>query len=127
MAEKPRVLLIDDSEATVEGLGSYLSPRFDVVTAFDGLSALNELGAKPFDLVIADLILPVVSGLRLISFLRQTSPQTPIIAMTGWGKYPSELATESKADVVLIKPFELEELDRSVSKLLPGKRSGKAT
>ncbi len=47
--------------------------------------------------------------------------------MTGWGKYPSELATESKADVVLIKPFELEELDRSVSKLLPGKRSGKTT
>ena len=126
MEKKPRILLIDDSEATVEGLGSYLSPRFDVVTAFDGLSALNEIGSKPFDLVIADLILPEFSGIGLISFLRQTSPQTPIIAMTGWGKHPQELATESKADVVLMKPFDLEDLDQSVSKLLNGKASRRA-
>jgi DNA-binding response OmpR family regulator len=40
--------------------------------------------------------------------------------MTGWGKHPSELATEAKADMVLMKPFDLEDLDQSVSTLLAG-------
>jgi DNA-binding response OmpR family regulator len=42
--------------------------------------------------------------------------------MTGWGKHPSELAIEAKADKILIKPFDLEDLDRSVSGLLASKR-----
>jgi hypothetical protein len=42
--------------------------------------------------------------------------------MTGWGKHPSELATEEKADMTLMKPFDLEDLDRSVSKLLSARR-----
>jgi len=46
--------------------------------------------------------------------------------MTGWGKHPSELATEAKADIVLMKPFDLEDLDQSVSKLLNGKASRRA-
>jgi hypothetical protein len=46
--------------------------------------------------------------------------------MTGWGKHPSELATEAKADMILMKPFDLEDLDKSVSKMLAGKMSRRA-
>jgi hypothetical protein len=38
--------------------------------------------------------------------------------MTGWGKLPQELATEVNADTILMKPFDLEELDQSMDKLL---------
>ena len=120
MPQKPRVLLIDDSEATVEGLRNYLLPRFDVVTACNGLEGLKvfEENEKRPDLVITDLVMPLVSGIGLISLLKNQSPGTPIIAMTGWGQDPSELATVVKADMILMKPFDLEELDQSMDKLL---------
>jgi len=53
--------------------------------------------------------------------IKAKSPVTPVIAMTGWGQHPSALASKAKADTVLNKPFDLEELDKSISKLLPRK------
>ena len=124
MNQKPRILLVDDSEVTVEGLKTFLDQKYEVFTASNGLEALKEFGEneKHLDLVITDLVMPLISGVGVISFLKKQSPQTPILAMTGWGKHPSELATEAKADMTLMKPFDLEDLDRSVSKLLSAKR-----
>ena len=124
MAQKPRILLVDDSEVTVAGLKSFLDQKYEVFTACNGLECLRvfEQNEKQPDLVITDLVMPLISGVGVISFLKKQSPQTPILAMTGWGKHPSELATESKADMVLMKPFDLEDLDRSVSGLLSVRR-----
>jgi DNA-binding response OmpR family regulator len=108
----------------VDGLKSFLDLKYEVSTACNGLEGLKafEANEKKPDLVITDLVLPMISGFGLIYMLKQQSPQTPVIAMTGWGKHPSELATEAKADMILMKPFELEDLDRSVSRLLSAKR-----
>jgi len=124
MTQRPRILLVDDSEVTVEGLKTFLDQKYEVFTASNGLEALKEFGEneKHLDLVITDLVMPLISGVGVISLLKKQSPQTPILAMTGWGKHPSELATEAKADMTLMKPFDLEDLDRSVSKLLSAKR-----
>jgi DNA-binding NtrC family response regulator len=72
-------------------------------------------------LTLTDLVMPVMSGVGVISRLKLQSPGTPIIAMTGWRAHPSELATKAKADMILMKPFDLDDLDRSVSKLLLAK------
>ena len=124
MTQRPRILLVDDSEVTVEGLKTFLDQKYEVFTASNGLEALKEFedNEKHLDLVITDLVMPLISGVGVISFLKKQSPQTPILAMTGWGKHPGELATEAKADMTLMKPFDLEDLDRSVSKLLSAKR-----
>jgi len=121
MEKKPQILLVDDSKETVDGLKSFLDQKYEVFTACNGLECLRVLeeNEKKPDLVITDLVMPLISGVGLISLLKNQSPEIPIIAMTGWGKHPSELATEAKADMVLMKPFDLEDLDRSVSKLLP--------
>jgi len=124
MAQKPRILLVDDSEATVNGLKSFLDQKYEVFTACNGLECLRvfEQNENQPDLVIIDLVMPLISGVGVISLLKKQSPEIPIIAMTGWGKEPSELAKEAKADQILMKPFELEDLDRSVSKLLSARR-----
>ena len=124
MPQKPRILLVDDSEATVEGLKSFLDQKYEVFTACNGLECLRvfEGNEKLPDLVITDLVMPLISGYGLIPLLKKQSPQTPIIAITGWGNEPGELAKEAKADKILMKPFDLEDLDRSVSKLLSAKR-----
>jgi two-component system cell cycle sensor histidine kinase/response regulator CckA len=124
MEKKLQILIIDDSKETVEGLKSFLDRRYEVYTAcngLEGLKAFEEKEEKP-DLVITDLILPLISGVGLISLLKKQSPEVPIIAMTGWGKEPREMAIQAKADKILMKPFDLEDLDRSVSGLLSAKR-----
>jgi YesN/AraC family two-component response regulator len=115
---------LDDSEITVDGLKAFLDQKYEVSTASNGLEGLKvfEENEKQPDLVITDLVMPLISGYGLIPLLKKQSPQTPIIAITGWGKEPSELAKEAKADEILFKPFDLEDLDRSVSKLLSARR-----
>jgi two-component system cell cycle sensor histidine kinase/response regulator CckA len=127
MAPKPRILLVDDSEVTVAGLKSFLDQKYEVFTACNGLECLRVLEANEIqpDLVITDLVMPQISGYGLILLLKKQSPHIPIIAMTGWGKEPSELAKEAKADTILKKPFDLEDLDQSVSQLLGSKTSNR--
>jgi len=124
MEKKPLILLVDDSKETVDGLKSFLDDKYEVYIANDGLEGLKafEENEKKPDLVITDLVMPMISGIGLISFLKERSPQTPIIAITGWGNEPCKMAKEAKADNVLMKPFELEDLDRTVSSLLSRKR-----
>lgn len=123
MNPRPRILLIDDSEATVDGIKSFLAERYEVFTAINGMEGLKELkgNGMPFDLVITDLVMPIVGGSEVVSILKERFPSTPIIVMTGWEQNAIDLPPEAKPDVVLIKPFDLEDLDRSVSKLLPAK------
>ena len=108
----------------MDGLKTYLDQKYEVFTACNGLECLRvlEKNERQPDLVITDLVMPLISGIGLISLLKKQSPEIPVIAMTGWGKEPSELAKEAKADKILMKPFDLEELDRSVSRLLSAKR-----
>jgi CheY-like chemotaxis protein len=70
------------------------------------------------DLVITDLVMPELSGVEVISAVRERYPEIPIIAMTGWGEHPSSLAAEAHADRLLVKPFGLESLDGYVTELL---------
>jgi len=120
MANKPKLLVIDDSEETVAGLNSYLSSRFEVITATNGLDGLKyfEDHAAGIDLVITDLVMPDISGVGVISIIKKKYPGIPVIAITGWGEHPGALATEADADLVLDKPFELKDLDREIDNLL---------
>jgi DNA-binding NtrC family response regulator len=123
MAQKQRLLVIDDSRETVAGLQSFLSQKYDVLTAYNGLDGLKtfETSQERIDLVITDLVMPEISGVGVISIIKKKYPGTPVIAITGWGEHPGALATEAEADLVLDKPFELVDLERHVAELLAGR------
>ena len=116
-----KLLVIDDSQEILVALNKYLKKKsFDVVTATDGLEGIKLLKTEKdgFDLVITDLVMPYVSGVGVISILKKEFPGTPVVAITGWGEHPEALAIEANADLVLEKPFDLEELEQSISLLL---------
>ena len=123
MTQKQRLLVIDDSRETVAGLQSFLSPNYDVITAYNGLDGLKafESNEGRIDLVITDLVMPEISGVGVISIIKKKYPGTPVIAITGWGEHPGALATEAEANLVLDKPFELVDLERHVTELLAGR------
>ena len=114
-------MLIDDNQEILAGLVIFLSSKgYEVVTAPDGLAGMKiiEANRKGFDLVITDVVMPYVSGVGIVAVIKQRSPITPVIAITGMGKHPAKLAREANADVVLIKPFELKDLRKHVEDLL---------
>jgi DNA-binding NtrC family response regulator len=117
---KHKILIVDDNQETVAGLKSCLDQKYNTVGAYDGLEAFKafENDKEGIDLVITDLVLPSISGVTLIGMIKKKHPKTPIVAMTGWGHHPKALASEAKADLVLDKPFEIDDLHQALDKFL---------
>ena len=119
-----KLLIIDDNKEILDALCEFLSKKkYDITSANNGLEGLKylEKEGQGFDVVITDLIMPDISGVALISIIKKRFPDTPVIAITGWGEHPEALATEAEADHVMEKPFELSELEKSLKKLLSSK------
>jgi DNA-binding response OmpR family regulator len=124
--DKPsKLLIIDDNKEILSIFKDFfIKKRYEVFSASDGLEGLKllETEEQGFDLVITDLVMPNISGVALISIIKKRFPDTPVIAITGWGEHPEALATEAQADQVLEKPFELSELDKAVNELISSKK-----
>lgn len=121
MAKKPKLLIIDDSEVIVEMLYQFLKTKnYELVSASNGLDGIKIFNADPdgFDLVITDIVMPNISGVGVISILKNKRPELPIIAITGFGEHPESLAAEAHADVVLEKPIDLNVLDDHIAILI---------
>jgi DNA-binding response OmpR family regulator len=116
-----KLLIIDDNKEILSALKEFFTRKsYEIFSATDGLEGLKLLETEQhgFDLVITDLVMPNISGVALISIIKKRFPDTPVIAITGWGEHPEALATEAQADKVLEKPFELSELDKLIKDLL---------
>ena len=125
MEQPLKILIIDDEEPVLSNLCSFLKfKNYDVTSASDGLEGLElfENDPKGFDLIITDIVMPKISGMSLISIIKEKSPEIPIIAITGWGEFPDAFALDSKADKVLSKPFELSELDKAIDEIISSKK-----
>ena len=113
------ILIIEDDAVQTELLGEYLSEmNFKLLFAKDGLEGLEKIKKARYDLVIADIRLPYVSGIGLIRCLRQEHPEIPVICVTAYGEYPKKIAMEESPDILMEKPYDLELLKENIKKLL---------
>jgi DNA-binding response OmpR family regulator len=113
------ILLVDDDEMLQETLALNLrNSGFEVLTAADGLTALDEAQTRAPDLVILDLMLPELDGLTVCRTLRQTT-EIPILMLTARaGELDKIVGLESGADDYLTKPFSVGELLARIRALL---------
>ena len=121
-----RILVVDDDPLLLGLWKITLEDDADavVVTADDGAAAIARLDER-FDLVITDLHMPRVNGLAVIQAVRQRWPATPVMLVTG--RAASGLVLETvRADVLLSKPFDLDEALATVRSLLRVKGSRRA-
>ena len=115
-----RLLMIEDDARLAGMVGEYLTQSgFAVEHAGDGVSGLNLLQDKPFDLVVLDLMLPGEDGLSACRRLRAAGNRVPIIMLTAKGDELSRIkGLELGADDYLAKPFNPDELMARVRAVL---------
>jgi len=115
---RPRVLLMEDEPSLARGLKMILTKQgYDVDLADTGLRALGTLGIKDFDLLIADLRLPDMDGMEVVRTLKETSPETQVIVITGYASVPSAVDSMKLGALdYLAKPFTMDEFMGAVGK-----------
>jgi len=105
------VLLVDDDTSVQEATALLLERAgFGTAAAGDGAAALELFAARPFVLVILDLMLPAIDGLEVCQRIRETS-NVPIIILTARGDSAEIVAgLECGADDYITKPFDADDL-----------------
>jgi len=113
-----RILVIDDELEIRNLVASMLEiQQHNIVHAADGAQGLDLLHREKFDMVITDIYMPNVSGLDVIRWVLDESPNIPIIAMSGAG-LGADLAQKTGATVVIEKPFQVLSFMSTVQYLL---------
>ncbi len=118
--KKESILVVDDSEATLEVIQRNLSGEgYRVFTAGNVGEAIRILESAPLDLVITDLKMPKVSGLDLIRHLRENYKNTEVMMITGYATVEGAVeAVKVGAEEYLAKPFTDKELHTAVQTAL---------
>lgn len=118
--EQPKVLIADDEDAIRSGLASALRrANFDVVEARDGLNALEKVEKHQPDIIVLDILMPVMDGREVCRRLRQDEDWTPVIMLTQISATGEKISSlEEGADDYLNKPFDSYELIARIKALL---------
>jgi DNA-binding NtrC family response regulator len=121
---KLRILVAEDEAVSLKHLTYALGKEgHDVTGVGDGLAARAALGREPFDLLIADIKMPGLDGLALLSEVRERHPATEVVIVTGFGSIESAVdAMRRGALDYLTKPYNLEELLLKVRRVEEKKR-----
>lgn len=127
MSASPLVLVVED-DASVRILleMSLRDDGFDVEAARDGLEGLLKIRMRRPAVVVLDLAMPAVGGLRLLDELEEEGSDVPVLVVTG----DSAAATEARRRLgdanVLIKPFDVDDLIRRLRDLARGEGAPKS-
>jgi response regulator RpfG family c-di-GMP phosphodiesterase len=120
----PRVLVVDDEAVIREILSDFLSMEGYAVQSVDGgEAAVEELLARPYNLVVSDLKMPNFSGLDLLEKIREHQLDVITIIMTGFGTVETAIEAMKKgAYDYILKPFKVEEVVHAVQRGLEKQR-----
>ena len=121
-----RLLIVDDEKDFVETLAERLEAKgFGVIKAFDGKEGLEKALAEKPDVIILDVMMPVMSGYDVCRKLKldENFKDTPILMLTAkFQPNDVEFGKEMGADAYLTKPLELDLLLHKINALLRAKK-----
>jgi len=120
---KNRILVVEDDKDFAEVLRKRLEANgFEAISAFNGEEGLKKFNQQKPDLIVADLIMPVMDGYTMIKELRRSDAgrATPIIVMTVRERVQDLCNVEGIRDY-LVKPFDVEDLTLRIQWTLKGK------
>jgi len=124
MSEKAKILLVDDNYDILDLLEVFLFGHYEIVTAqngFEGLSMAEEM--RP-DIIITDIMMPVMDGIKFLNMLRK-KPETALIPVVAITSFAKKMNVKSLMNMgfsgVVAKPFNREAI-LEVLAALPNKK-----
>ncbi len=120
LQSKANILLVEDEENLHETLKMNLEMEgYEITSAFTGSEALKAISNEYFDLIILDIMLPDVDGIRITESVRVNNNEVPILILSAKNSGADRvLGLKKGADDYLTKPFNLEELLLRIEKLI---------
>lgn len=111
-ANSARVLIVDDELTAVENLAHVCRKQgYEVTTRMSGMGALEALEKNQFDIVLTDLKMEKVDGMAVLRRVKEVSPDTVVILITGYATLDSAVtAMKAGAFHYIAKPFRLDEV-----------------
>lgn len=121
--EQPTLLIVDDEEIIRDLCCSALKNDYRLLQAEDGQKALEVLDGQAVDLVLADVMMPIMNGLDMLQRIKQRDPDQLVIIMTGYADKEIILrALKADADDFIQKPINILQLKTTIAKALEKKQ-----
>ena len=107
---KPLVFLVEDDDVLVKNFKLFLEMNdYDLVTAYNGKNALEVLSnlKNPPDIIISDILMPIMDGYEATKKIKQIRPKLPVIAQTAYSTDEDiQKAIEAGCDDFISKPID---------------------
>ena len=116
---KINILIVEDEKEIREGVSEYLSEvGYNIISAEDGLQAIELFENNKIDLVILDIMLPKANGFVVLNKIRQES-NVPVVMLTAMSDdYTQIMSFDEEADDYITKPFSIIVLHKRIEALL---------
>ena len=116
---QPRILIVDDEPEITAILSDLFYGKYDCTTAGSAEDALRRLAATSYQLVVSDITMPGMSGLDMIPHVRNNSPNTVVVMISGMQTVESAIeALRLGAFDYVMKPFDLRQVEAVVTRAL---------
>jgi DNA-binding NtrC family response regulator len=118
--EKKKALVIDDEQIVLESVSALLTDEgFEVDVSLDGRQGLDWAIERNYDVVLTDIRMPDIGGMKVLRDIKRINPTLPVIMITGYASVESAVqAMKLGAAEYIEKPFEPEQLLDAVSRAL---------
>ncbi|MCZ7402741.1 MAG: response regulator [Candidatus Methanoperedens sp.] len=115
-----KILVIEDDTKMREGLVDLLKgEEYKIESAKNGRMGLDMIGQNDFDLVMTDLIMPVMGGMEVLREIKRIKPRTNVVIITAFGTIENAVdAVKAGASDYITKPFKIDEVQMKLRKIL---------
>jgi CheY-like chemotaxis protein len=107
------VMLSDVLKLAIEGMGGA------VTISGNGIEAFQQLTTQDFDLVITDIQMPRLDGMKLMDVIAGLELPIPVVVMTGYSQYTDEDVAKKNGVILLSKPFKMEQIQEIIELYSP--------
>ncbi len=112
-----RILIADDDASILDALSGLLEDRYEVVVASNGEQAIERLASEPIDLIVLDMLMPLLDGEGVLREVRARGSRIPIIVVSARSERLSNFR-KLGADDCIQKPFDFDVLEEKIERLL---------
>jgi DNA-binding NtrC family response regulator len=118
--EKKKALVIDDEQVVLDSVSKILKDEnYEVDVSLSGREGLNQAIQKEYDIVLTDIRMPDIGGMRVLRDVKRARPSIPVVMITGYASVRSSVqAMKLGAADYIEKPFTPDQLIKAVASAL---------